>query len=87
MGLGLLRARRVLLRTETIRLTKAGKVCDASWLMGMTGQLFLEVFTSKGEMRRTTLVLWQLGHLMVLVFSSYRPNENINSKFKSHFRQ
>ena len=31
-------------------------------------QLFFEVLTSKKEMRRTTLVLLQLGHRMGLVF-------------------
>jgi len=32
------------------------------------GQLFFEVFASKREIRRTTLVLLQLGHLIGLIF-------------------
>ena len=32
------------------------------------GQLFFEVFASKSEIRRTTLVLLQLGHLIGLIF-------------------
>ena len=50
-----------------------------------TCQLFLAVLISKREMRRITLVLLQLGHLIGFIFFWYFPNENMSSKFMSHF--
>jgi hypothetical protein len=53
----------------------------------LASQLFFEVFTSKVEMRRTTLVLLQFGQRIGFIFFWYCPKENMRSKFRSHFWQ